>query len=56
MTDGNGGEPIKDPVGELAQEIRRVIDDNRMFLERVMDDEFEDEEDPDEAEMPKEEL
>mgnify|MGYP006954410916 CR=1 FL=1 len=42
-------------LDELALEVRRVIDDNRKFLERIMDDEFEPEDDPDE-ELSAEEL
>lgn len=35
----------KNELDELAREIRKVIDTNRKFLERVMDEDFE----PDEA-------
>lgn len=38
----------KENVDDLTREIRRVIEENRKFLERVMDDEFEPEEGPDE--------
>ena len=29
-------------LDEMAKEIRKIIDDNRKFLDRLMDDEFED--------------
>jgi hypothetical protein len=31
-------------VDELTNEIKRVIDDNRKFLERIMTDDFDDDE------------
>ena len=41
-------------VDELSKEIRKVISDNKKFLDRIMDEEFEPEEevgkDPDEEE------
>jgi hypothetical protein len=40
-------EPEGDEVEELAKEIRRLIESNRQFLERVNDEEYEDDEDPD---------
>jgi HEPN domain-containing protein len=43
----------KEQLDELTREIRKVILDNRKFLDRVMDDEFEPEE---EDEEPAEEL
>lgn len=36
-------EPEGDEVEELAKEIRRLIESNRLFLERVNDDEYEEE-------------
>ena len=36
-------EPEGDDVEELAKEIRRLIESNRAFLERVNDEEYEDE-------------
>jgi uncharacterized protein YwgA len=36
-------EPEADEVEELAREIRRIIESNRVFLERVNDEEYEDE-------------
>ena len=36
-------EPEGDEVEELAKEIRRLIESNRLFLERVNDEEYEDE-------------
>jgi len=36
-------EPEADDVEELAKEIRRLIESNRAFLERVNDEEYEDE-------------
>ena len=38
-------EPEGDEVEELAKEIRRIIESNRIFLERVNDEEYEDEDD-----------
>jgi len=46
----------KDPIAELAGEINRVISDNRKFLARIMEDDFEPEEDEGEEELPEEEL
>ena len=37
-------EPEGDEVEELAKEIRKLIESNRLFLERVNDEEYEDEE------------
>ena len=38
-------------LDEMAKEIRKIIDDNRKFLDRIMDDEFEEtEEDPETGE------
>lgn len=37
----------KEDMAELAREIERLIADNRKFLERVMDDGFEPEEEED---------
>ena len=40
-------EPEGDEVEELAREIRKIIESNRVFLERVNDEDYEDEdEDP----------
>jgi hypothetical protein len=47
MSQTDGVEPLNGELDELTQEIRRVIEDNRKFLERVMDDEFEAEDEPD---------
>lgn len=38
-------DPVDGELDELTREVRKVIEDNRKFLERVMDDEFESEED-----------
>jgi hypothetical protein len=39
-----------DEVEQLAAEIRRIIESNRVFLERVNDDEYEDDdEEPEEG-------
>lgn len=38
----------KEQMDELTREVRRVIEENLRFLERVMDDEFEPEDEPDE--------
>ncbi len=35
----------RDDLAELEKEVRKLLDDNRKFLERVLDDNFE----PDEA-------
>ena len=42
-------EPEADDVEELAKEIRRLIESNRAFLERVNDEEYEDEDADSEA-------
>ena len=42
-------EPEADEVEELAREIRRLIEGNRLFLERVNDEEYEDEDDDEES-------
>ena len=42
-------EPEGDEVEELAREIRRLIESNRIFLERVNDDEYEDDDEEPEA-------
>ena len=39
-------EPEGDEIAELAKEIRRLIESNRQFLERVNDEEYDDEESP----------
>ena len=41
-------EPEGDEVELLAKEIRRLIESNRLFLERVNDDEYEDEDEEEE--------
>lgn len=41
-----------DDLDELTSEIRRLIDSNRLFLERVGDEEYEDESEGDEGEPP----
>lgn len=51
MTDENGTEPVAGELDELTQEVRRVIEDNRKFLERIMDDEFEEEPEDEVQEM-----
>ena len=46
-------EPEADEVEELAREIRKIIESNRVFLERVNDEDYEDEDeesDPQETE------
>lgn len=37
-------EPEGDEIEELAKEIRRLIESNRQFLDRVNDEDFDDEE------------
>ena len=32
---------VKNGLDELSKEIRKIISDNKKFLDRVMDDEFE---------------
>jgi len=50
-------EKDKGVVDELTNEIRRVIEDNRKFLERVLADDFDDDElSEDEPEVIEEEL
>jgi hypothetical protein len=46
----------KEQMDELTREVRRVIEENRRFLERVMDDEFEPEDEPDGDVEPESEL
>lgn len=46
----------RNELDELGRQIRRIIDDNKKFLERVMDEEFEPEEEPEEEEEITEEL
>ncbi len=43
----NGMERDKASIEELTAEVRRVLEDNRKFLEHVMDDDFEPEDAPD---------
>jgi hypothetical protein len=38
-----------DDLEELTSEIRRLIDSNRLFLERVGDEEYDDEEEAEES-------
>ncbi len=42
-------------LDDLTRDIQRVLADNRTFLDRILDDDFEVGEEPDEAE-PEEEL
>lgn len=42
-------------LDDLTRDIQRVLAENRTFLERILDDEFEPEEETDETE-PEEEL
>lgn len=46
----------KTELDELTQEITRIISDNRKFLDRVMDDDFEPEEEAEEENEVVEEL
>jgi len=46
----------KTSIEELTTEVRRVLEDNRKFLEHVMDDDFEPEDEPDCETSPDEEL
>ncbi|GAM09172.1 hypothetical protein OR1_01446 [Geobacter sp. OR-1] len=55
MAQQEGSEQVKGEVDELMLEIRRVIEDNRKFLERVIEDDF-DPEDEAEEDVPDEEL
>jgi hypothetical protein len=50
-----GTDPVNGELDELTREVRKVIEENRKFLERVMDDEFEEEEETD-YDLPDEEL
>jgi hypothetical protein len=45
-------ETVRDEIEELASEVRRIIEENRRLLERLMDDDFE----PEEPEEKDEEL
>lgn len=45
-----GMERDRHELDDLTREIRRVLADNRTFLDRILDDDFEVEEEPDEAE------
>ena len=38
-----GGSPQAEACDELAREVKRLIEENRRFLERIMDDGFEEE-------------
>ena len=40
----------KNELDELSREIKKVISDNKKFLDRVLDDEFEPDEEADEEE------
>lgn len=51
----NGMERDKSSIEELTTEVRRVLEDNRKFLEHVMDDDFEPEDEPDDETSPDEE-
>jgi len=50
-----GMERDRQDLDDLTRDIQRVLAENRIFLERILDDEFEVGEEPDEAE-PEEEL
>ena len=39
---------------ELSREIRKVIEENNKFLDRIMDEEFEPDDEEEEAEIPEE--
>lgn len=41
----------KNELDDLSQEIRKIISDNKKFLDRVMDEDFEPEDDGEEAEQ-----
>ena len=43
-------QPEADDLEELSREIRRLIESNRLFLERVNDEDYDDEEEAPEAE------
>lgn len=46
----------KNELEELSREVKKVIADNKKFLDRVMDDDFEPEEEGEEDEEPVEEI
>ena len=46
----------KNELDDLSRQIKKLIDENKKFLDRVMDDEFEPEEDNEEATEVIEEL
>ncbi|HEY6838708.1 MAG TPA: hypothetical protein VI389_08200 [Geobacteraceae bacterium] len=41
---------MTDDMEELSKEIKKIITDNKKFLERIMDDEFEPEEEEESGE------
>ena len=45
-------EPEADEVEELAREIRKIIESNRVFLERVNDEDYEDEDEESDLKEP----
>jgi len=46
----------EDDLQELESEIRRIIEGNRKFLDRMLDDDFEPDDEPEEEEPVVEEL
>ena len=44
--------PGKEDLDAIAQAVRQVIADNRKFLDRMMDDDFEPESEPDAGDDP----
>jgi len=41
LSRGSGMDEVRNELDELSREIRKIISDNKKFLDRVMDDEFE---------------
>ncbi|MBI5656016.1 MAG: hypothetical protein HZC44_04000 [Geobacter sp.] len=50
-----GMERDRQELDDLTRDIQRVLADNRTFLDRILDDDFEVGEEPDEAEAETEE-
>ena len=46
-----GKEP-EDELGQMAREVRKLVEDNRRFLDRILDDEFEAEDGEPEEDLP----
>jgi len=47
-----GEKEPEDELNQLAREVRKLVDENRRFLDRILDDEFEAEDGQSEEELP----